>query len=469
MSSEAPTAARAGHAVRAQGLSKCYQVYDRPRDRLKQFVWPRLARSFGRAPRSFYRDFWALRDVSFDLPRGRTLGVIGRNGSGKSTLLQLICGTLHRTQGSVEVNGRVAAMLELGSGFSPEFTGRENVYLNAALLGLDRASIEARFDRIAAFADIGEFLEQPVKKYSSGMFVRLAFAVIAHVDADILIIDEALSVGDVFFVQKCRRFLEEFRRRGGTILFVSHDTASVINLCDQAIWLERGRVQAMGEARPVVEQYLKGMYVERAAGAEPAGPAAMPGGADGGGDGSREFWSEERRANPMAVTAFRAEAESFGIGGARIVDAGFFGGAAERLQMIHGGAAVCLRVTVECQRRIDCPAVGMAIKDRLGQAVFSESSSSAFGQACRSGALAFLPGETVRVDFRFEMPVLARGNYTIDLAVAEGLGHDHVQHHLIRDALALQAVDSPLEYGIGGLQGIRIHMQMQSTPARTAP
>ena len=195
----------------------------------------------GRAPSTFFREFWALKDVSFEVKRGETVGIIGRNGSGKSTLLQIICGTLSPTGGQVETHGRVAALLELGSGFNPEFTGRENVYMNGSVIGLSRDEIDTLFDDIVAFADIGEFIDQPVKTYSSGMYVRLAFAVIAHVNADTLVIDEALAVGDVFFVQKCMRFLRKFMDEG-TIIFVSHDTGAVVNLCNRAFMLNKGQV-----------------------------------------------------------------------------------------------------------------------------------------------------------------------------------------------------------------------------------
>ena len=236
-------------AVRVEGLGKTYQIYERPGDRLKQFLLPRVRRLIGSAGSDYFREFRALDAVSFDVRKGQVVGVIGRNGAGKSTLLQILCGTLSPTQGTVTIHGRVAALLELGSGFNPEFSGRENVYMNAALLGLTNAQIDQRYDRIVAFADIGRFIDQPVKTYSSGMFVRLAFAVIAHVDADILVIDEALSVGDVFFAQKCMRFLREFREGGGTTLFVSHDTASVIKLCDHVVWLEGGPEEGRGRSR----------------------------------------------------------------------------------------------------------------------------------------------------------------------------------------------------------------------------
>ena len=188
-------------AIKIQNLSKCYQIYEKPQDRLKQSIFGRVRNILGKSDKVFFREFWALKGVSFEVKKGETVGIVGRNGSGKSTLLQLICGTLNPSSGKIEVNGRVAALLELGSGFNPEFNGRENVYLNAALLGLNKDEIDRKYGDIVAFADIGDFIDQPVKTYSSGMMVRLAFSVIAHVDADILIVDEALAVGDAVFTQ----------------------------------------------------------------------------------------------------------------------------------------------------------------------------------------------------------------------------------------------------------------------------
>lgn len=228
-------------AIRVSKLSKCYRIYDQPHDRLKQSIYPRLQRLVGKRPKQYFREFWALHDVSFEVKRGQTVGIIGKNGSGKSTMLQLICGTLNPTSGSIETNGRIAALLELGSGFNPEFTGRENVYMNAAVLGLSREETEARFDEIAAFADIGDFIEQPVKTYSSGMYVRLAFSVAINVKPDILIVDEALSVGDGAFQLQCMTRLKEIQGSGATILFVSHDLSSIGRLCTGAVIIDRGR------------------------------------------------------------------------------------------------------------------------------------------------------------------------------------------------------------------------------------
>jgi lipopolysaccharide transport system ATP-binding protein len=210
----------------------------------------------GKTPRQYFHEFWAIKDVSFEIKKGETMGIIGRNGSGKSTLLQLISGTLTPTNGSVATHGRIAALLELGSGFNPEFTGRENVYMNAAVLGLSKADIDTRFDEIASFADIGDFIEQPVKMYSSGMYVRLAFAIQANVDPEILIVDEALAVGDAYFVHKCMSRFHKLRETGTTILFVSHDATAVKTLCNSAVWIDQGEVVANGASGMVVDQYL---------------------------------------------------------------------------------------------------------------------------------------------------------------------------------------------------------------------
>lgn len=245
--------------IRVENVSKCYHVYDRPQERLKQALVPRrLVHWFGRDPgQPFYREFWALRNVSFEVRPGEAFGLIGRNGAGKSTLLQIIAGTLTPTSGEVRVRGKVAALLELGSGFSPDFTGRENVRLNGALLGLTPREIEERFDEIAAFADIGDFIDQPVKTYSSGMLMRLAFAVQTAVRPQILIVDEALAVGDVFFQAKCMARLRELLDGGVSLLFVSHDTATVRQLCDRAIFLANGAVMAAGTAGEVTDRYLR--------------------------------------------------------------------------------------------------------------------------------------------------------------------------------------------------------------------
>jgi lipopolysaccharide transport system ATP-binding protein len=244
------------NAIEIHNVSKCYQVYENPTRRLKQFIMPRIDNLVGRESRVYHEDFWALNDVSFVLPKGETMGIVGRNGSGKSTLLQIIAGTLTPTTGHVVVNGRVAALLELGAGFNSDFSGLENVYLNASLLGLSREETDAKLDDILSFADIGRFIDSPVRSYSSGMLVRLAFAVQAQIDPEILIVDEALAVGDAKFQAKCFARLKKLKENGTSILFVSHATEQIVTHCDRAILLDGGVCQANGKPRDIVNRYL---------------------------------------------------------------------------------------------------------------------------------------------------------------------------------------------------------------------
>jgi lipopolysaccharide transport system ATP-binding protein len=244
-------------AIRVENLSKQYPIFDKPRDRLKQMFLPRLAKISGLDSRRYFKEFWALRNISFEVRKGEAVGILGRNGAGKSTLLQIICGTLAASSGTVTVNGRVAALLELGSGFNPEFTGRENVFLSGAILGVGQSEMNLRFDEVTAFADIGEFIDQPVKTYSSGMLMRLAFAVNTCLSPDILIVDEALGVGDAPFQAKCFKRLRELISRGVSLLFVSHDVATVRSVCNRSLWLDNGRAEMWGEAKTVSKEYEK--------------------------------------------------------------------------------------------------------------------------------------------------------------------------------------------------------------------
>ncbi len=244
-------------AIEVKNLSKCYQIYDQPHDRLKQFVFPLLWRTLGLSPKQYYREFWALNNVSFEVKKGTTIGIIGRNGSGKSTLLQMICGTLNPSYGCIKARGRIAALLELGSGFNPEFTGRENVYLSAALLGLSLEEINAKYEGITTFADIGHFIDQPIKTYSSGMVVRLAFAVASCIDPEILIIDEALAVGDAIFQSKCFRRFKELQKLGCTVVLVTHDVGAVVQLCTSALVLHNGELVASGPPKEMCDVYRR--------------------------------------------------------------------------------------------------------------------------------------------------------------------------------------------------------------------
>ena len=242
-------------AIAINGLGKCYQIYEKPHHRLLQML-------LGRFDKKYFREFWALRDVSFSIPRGKVVGILGKNGAGKSTLLQIICGTLASTRGDLKVNGRVAALLELGSGFNPEFTGIENIFLNGQILGLSREEVSRKLDDILSFADIGDFVNQPVKTYSSGMFARLAFSVAINVEPDILIVDEALSVGDAWFQHKSMARMRALMESGCSVLFVSHSIDAVRALCDEAVWLENGTVKMQGGVTEVTNAYMNDVFIE---------------------------------------------------------------------------------------------------------------------------------------------------------------------------------------------------------------
>ncbi|HEU0151715.1 MAG TPA: ABC transporter ATP-binding protein [Arenimonas sp.] len=432
----------AGHApvpaIVVDGVAKCYQIYARPQDRLRQATLPRLRRLLGLAPAHYFREFWALREVGFRIERGETVAIIGKNGSGKSTLLQVICGTLTPTAGQVRVDGRVAALLELGSGFNPEFTGRENVYLNGSVLGLTRRQVDERFAAIEAFADIGDFIDQPVKTYSSGMYVRLAFAVIANVDADVLVVDEALAVGDVFFAQKCMRFLRTFQEAGGTLVFVSHSSAAVVNLCRRAIWLEQGRVVMDGPAKDVSEAYHAKSYgLAVAAGAADAAASQEAGEAE----------AEITDASTMRVFRFNPQAAAFGDGRARITSVRLAGPDGRPLARVEGGEQVRLQVDAEVRSDLDSPVIGFLFKDRLGQHLFG-TNTYLQGAGPRPPVRA---GQVLRAEFAFRMPWLPVGKYSFDVALADGTHAEHVQNDWVFDGLVIESISSTVSAGLVGL------------------
>jgi lipopolysaccharide transport system ATP-binding protein len=403
--------------------------------------------------------------VSFEVKKGETIGIIGRNGCGKSTLLQMICGTLTPTNGSIQTTGRIAALLELGSGFNPEFNGRENVYLNATVLGLSKEEIDARFNDIIKFADIGEFIDQPVKTYSSGMYVRLAFAVIAHVDADILVVDEALAVGDIFFQQKCMRYLRSLQERGGTVVFVSHDTSAVVNLCDNAILLIRGKNTVIGKTDDICQLYIEDLYSERGASTENLNQ--IPDSEDLIAPiislpkvhaSTNIFGGADQPENIIRTTPFRNDAESFGRGGAKITDIWFEDEKSEKTSTFLGGRPVNLYITIKANQDLLQPAFGFMLKDRLGQYVFAEGTDLAY----RNTQLVIKTRDEILVKFSFTMPILIQGEYSLNVAVAEGMGDDHIQHHWINDVMALHSLKSRLVHGICGLQNLTIGITVTS-------
>lgn len=434
-------------SIKVEKLSKCYQVYDQPRDRLKQFLVPRLQGIVGLRRAQYFREFWALNDISFEVKRGETVGIIGRNGSGKSTLLQIICETLSPSSGCMLTHGRIAALLELGSGFNPDFSGRENVYMNGAIFGLSHDEIDRRFNAIVEFADIGDFIEQPVKSYSSGMMVRLAFAVIAHVDADILVIDEALAVGDVFFTQKCMRFLRSFMKNG-TVLFVSHDTASIRNLCNKAIWLEKGKIIQQGAPKEVCDNYLEAFY-EAQQGKSTTTRLKITRRAQSADieDQRQEFINASNLRNDLELFEFDPDAPSFGQGQAQITDVQFLNRKGSPLSWIVGGEEVLLRIEVIALSLLESPIVGFHVKDKLGQALFGDNTFLNYVEA----PVVCEEGDRLVATFAFMMPRLARGDYSVSVAIANGSQQDHIQHHWIHDAISFRSESTSVAAGLIGI------------------
>lgn len=392
-------------AIRVDGLSKHFPFYATPRDRLKQFVLPRLRQLTGRPPRRYFQDFWALRDVSFHVGRGETVGIVGRNGAGKSTLLQIISGTLEPTTGSVTTHGRIAALLELGAGFNPEFTGRENVYMNGTILGMTRQDIDDRFDEIAAFADIGNFLEQPVKTYSSGMFVRLAFAVQACVDPEILIVDEALSVGDIGFQYKCFRRMEALRAKGVTILMVTHSTGSILEYADRCIVLDGGRiVQDTPDVLAAVLAYEKGMLAPPARVVATANAAGKP-------DDAVPLDIEGLRALQAAQRNAALGEKRFGTARAIIESCAVCradGG--EELGVVRPGEEIVFRFQLRATEPIADIVLGVSLSKTQGGDVWGDNNLNA-------GTTLDLPAGCCTVDYRVRLPISA-GEYLLHCGLA---------------------------------------------------
>lgn len=462
--------------LQVDGVSKHYEIYASPQDRLKAALFDQAASMLGRRRKSSGRRFSALNDVSFSIRKGETVGIIGRNGSGKSTLLQMLSGTLSPSTGQILVDGRVAPLLELGAGFNPEFTGRENVFFNGSLLGLSEERLRDKYDSIVEFADIGDFIDQPVKTYSSGMFVRLAFAVIAHVEADILVIDEALSVGDAFFVQKCMRFLREFMKNG-TVVFVSHDTAAVINLCDRVIWLSHGQIVADGPPKEVTAKYLEDLYAVEmvAAGPAPAQDAKLasessaPGSImalEPAGMAPRDFRQDLINASEhrVDVKVFEFNKENgFGLGGAMIESVGFVDAEGNPLAWVIGGEPVRLQIRCRASTAIASPIIGFEVYDRLGQTLFADNT---FVAAVEPPPLV-APGDVLSASFDFRMPVLREGDYTLSAAIADGDQERHVQHHWLHDALAFHVHAKGVCLGMFGapMQRVRLSVEADSDVA----
>ena len=478
-------------AVRVSNLAKTYGLWSSPTARLN-YPLLTMARQLAPMPQALaarldrkrgqlYREFHALEDVSFEIRKGESWGFIGVNGSGKSTLLKVIAGNLRPTRGSVEVDGKVV-ILDYSSGLNGEFTGRENIYLKTSIFGLTRKEVDRRLQSITDFADIGDFIDQPVKIYSSGMVARLGFAIIAHVEADIMITDEALSVGDAFFVQKCMAHIRDFLRRG-TFLFVSHSIGDVVGLCQKAVWLEHGRIRAIGAAKDVADAYLSSnalavsqRYLKEL---EPAPSAADTLVAQAPSATTTAFLAQPRLGhlgdmrrprvirdprldllnrspwrNDLEIPDFHLNGSGFGVGGARIEDVSFEDDAGCKLTWIIGAEIVRLIVDVAADRDLVSPIVGFQVKDRLGQVLFADNTYLTTIEQ----PVAVSAGQRFQAEFCFQMPLLPVGEYVIRAAVAMGVESDNAMLHCIDNALFFRSTTSGARHGLVGvpMQHVRL-------------
>ena len=404
--------------ISVQGLSKSYRNFHQPINRLIQILRPNKT--------GLYTDFFALRDISFEVSRGESVAIVGRNGSGKSTLLQLIYGTIKPSDGHITTHGKVAALLELGAGFDPEFTGLENLRMTAALYGITDTQLAEKTAQMLAFADIGDFIHQPIKTYSTGMVVRLAFAVIAHVDAEILIIDEALAVGDAIFTQKCMRFIRDFKQHG-TLLFVSHDMAAVQNLCDRAVWLDAGRVQQIGPAKDVAESYLQ-YALQQVAGDEVVLQSLAP----------------------------ETETKGWETGFARITDVQLVNLSHPEREFFEGGEHVSMRIQGKALQILNKPIIGFLLRDRLGQDLFGENTLRITQEGQESPVPA---GQIVTAIFDFTLPYLPNGQYAVACSIADGTLNENTQHHFIHDALIVTVSSNRARWGLVGIACDEIRME----------
>lgn len=402
-------------AIKVQNLTKIYKLYDKPIDRLKESLHPLKKR--------YHKDFYALNDLSFEIKKGETIGIIGKNGSGKSTLLKIITGVLTATNGRVNVHGKISAILELGAGFNPEMTGIENIYLNTSISGLSKKETDKNIEDMIEFSELGEFIYRPIKTYSSGMKARLSFAVAIHIDPEILIVDEALSVGDVRFQQKCLRRMEEFKKQNKTILFVSHSTGMIERFCDSAIWLHDGSIKENGNSELISKKYYSFMTY---------GQETIKNKTE-----NIDSQKEETKSLDIKWPSLD-KCESFGEGGAKILGVALVDENDNLLSILTGGEKVKLLLKVEVFEELYSPIVGFIIKDKAGVSVMGSNSYTM--KQCENISLDKKGNKIVK--FSFTMPYIRNGEYTISPAIAEGTQDNHTQHHWIHDALVFKVQSS---------------------------
>lgn len=396
-------------AIKVENVTKTYKLYDRPVDRLKESL----------SRRQYHRPFNALNDVSFEVEKGTTVGIIGTNGSGKSTMLKIITGVLSQSGGTVETEGNISALLELGAGFNMDYTGIENIYMNGTMMGFTRTQMDEKLDDILEFAEIGDFVYQPVKTYSSGMFVRLAFALAINVDPDILIVDEALSVGDVFFQAKCYKRMEEIRQNGTTILMVTHDMGSIIKYCDKVIVLNKGDKVAEGPAGEMVDLYKKilaGKYGKE-----------------------EEETEEEPLSSQITVNPNRTE---YGDGRARIIDFGLFDEKGEATNLLLKGEYFTIREKIRFHENIAAPIFTYTIKDRKGTEL--TGTNTMYETADVPPAK---PGDVYEVEFRQKM-TLQGGDYLLSMSCTSFEGGVHTVYHRLYDVANITVISNKNTVGV---------------------
>ena len=419
------------NAVILRGIKKSYKLYQSPLARFKEALHP--------GKKYYHEDFYALKGLDLEVPQGQTWGIIGLNGSGKSTLLKIICGVIQPNQGSLEINGRIAALLELGSGFNPEYTGRQNVFFSGALADVSRAEMEALFPEIEAFAEIGDFIDQPVKSYSSGMLMRLAFAVAVHVSPDILVVDEALAVGDARFQHKCMKKIKSFKGRS-TMLLVTHDMNAVLTLCDQVIWLHNGELVEVGEPKPIVDKYTQAFYE----GGPPEISLATP------------------PPPPLPVVEavdsieVSDSATAFGTGEVKISKVALVSKERGPVDAVYGGEAVAFHLWLESVGDIKDPIVGFLAKNRLGIEIFGFNNIS-----LQTELPPLRAGESYLVDFAFTWPQIAADNYAISIAIAEGDQELHIMHHWIHDVITIEVMRTQeYQFGLVGVEEAKMGIKL---------
>jgi lipopolysaccharide transport system ATP-binding protein len=423
-------------SIIVSNINKTYQIYEKPSDRLKQFIIPKFQKIYSKH-KKFYKEFIALDNITFNVKKNETLGIIGVNGSGKSTLLQLLAGTLTQTSGEFSTYGKVACILELGSGFNPEFTGKENIFLNAALHGLSNQQINNKLDSIVKFSELENFIDQPIKTYSTGMIMRLAFSIIANLDADILLIDEAFAVGDAKFVSKCMRFIRDFQEKG-TIVLVSHDINVIQSLCSKAMWLHEGKLMDISNPKILCEKYLRFLLDSN----------DKPELIEKNDNDTKDFDALDIYTSDMVFKNNINKSRGWETGKAKINNVKLINLENNKSDLFHGGEKVELQIIAETFIDLEKPVLGFMFKDKLGQDLFGENTLEFTKQR-----EIFVPkNTTVTGKFVFKLPMLPDGFYSVMISIANGDIANNIQHNYLHDAVIIQVHNSNVRWGLVGIK-----------------